>query len=112
MTEAELHVAILDSLKNPVLFADTDHIVRYMNNAAIAHYDDGEALIGRSLMDCHNEESQAQMIEIMAAMRQGEEERRITDNDKYRIYMRAVRNGQGELLGYYERYEPPVQGSK
>ncbi len=31
----------------------------------------------------------------------------ITDDEKHRIYMRAVRNEQGELLGYYERYEPP-----
>ena len=109
MTEPQLHAAILDSMKNPVLFADTEHNIRYMNKAAIAHYDDGEALIGRSLFACHNEESQAQMIEILAAMREGEVERLITDNEKYRIYMRAVRDPGGTLIGYYERYEPPVK---
>ena len=112
MTDHELLAAILDSMKNPVLFADTEHIIRYMNKAAIDHYDDSEALIGRSLFACHNEQSQAQMIEILAAMREGEVERLITDNEKYRIYMRAVRDAQGMLIGYYERYEPPVKAAE
>ena len=109
MTDSELHAAILDSLKNPVLFADTEHIIRYMNKAAIAHYDDGEALIGRSLLACHNDQSQKMIHEILAAMCQGEEERLITDDEKHRIYMRAVRDAQGTHIGYYERYEPPVK---
>ena len=99
--------AFLDSLNDPFLFADTDHITRYMNRAAIAHYEQGEALIGRSLLDCHNAESRRQIIEIVRAMRDGLEERLITDNEKHRIYMRAVRDAEGQLLGYYERYEPP-----
>ena len=49
------------------------------------------------------------MIEILAAMQAGEEERLITDNEKHRIYMRAVRGADGQVLGYYERYEPPAK---
>jgi len=109
MIDATFMAAILDSLKVPVLFADTEHITRYMNKAAIAHYDEGESLLGRSLLDCHNEQSQQQMIEILAAMQAGEEERLITDDEKHRIYMRAVRGADGQVLGYYERYEPPVK---
>lgn len=108
MTEHELHAAILNSLKNPVLFADTEHVIRYMNKAAITHYDDGEALIGRSLLVCHNEQSQKVIHEVFAAMQNGEDERLITDDEKHRIYMRAVRDAQGNLIGYYERYEPPA----
>ena len=106
--DATLMAAILDSLKDPLLFADTEHTIRYMNRAAIAYYSEGESLIGRSLLDCHNEQSQ-QIIEILAAMQAGEEERLITDNDKHRIYMRAVRGADGQVLGYYERYEPPAK---
>jgi len=97
----------LDSLKDPVLFADTDHVTRYMNKAAIAYYDEGASLIGRSLMDCHNEQSQEMMIEILAAMHEGEDERIITDDEKHRIFMRVVRDAEGRVLGYYERYAPP-----
>jgi len=107
MIDSATMAALLDSLKDPLLLADTDHVVRYMNKAAIAYYTEGEALLGTSLLDCHNERSQQTMVEILAEMQQGLEERLITDNEKHRIYMRAVRDPQGQVLGYYERYEPP-----
>lgn len=107
MPELELLRALMDSLKDPFLFADRDHVIRYMNAAARSHYEQGEALLGTSVLDCHNEESQRLMLEIFAEMEQGLTERLITDNEKYRIYMRAVRSADGTLLGYYERYEPP-----
>jgi len=108
MIDAELMAAILDSLKEPILVADTDHVTRYMNKAAVDYYEEGDCLLGRSLLECHNEQSQATMIEILAAMQaRGLEERLITDNEKYRIFMRAVRDPGGRVLGYYERYEPP-----
>jgi PAS domain-containing protein len=109
MVDAALLRAILDSLKDPVLFADTEHQTRFMNQAALQHYDEGEELMGRSLLDCHNERSQQMIIEILEAMHAGEDERLITDTSEHRIYMRAVRDPDGRLLGYYERYEPPRQ---
>jgi DUF438 domain-containing protein len=78
-----------------------------MNTAAMNHYEEDRSLIGRSLLDCHSERSQHMMIDILAEMHEGLEERIITDSEKWRIYMRAVRDSQGQLLGYYERYEPP-----
>ena len=107
MIDAEWMAAILDSLKDPLLVADTEHVVRYMNKAAIAHYSEGASVLGTSLLDCHNAQSQAMMIEILAAMHQGETERLITDNEEHRIFMRVVRDPEGRVLGYYERYEPP-----
>ena len=108
MIDATWMAAILDSLKDPVLVADTEHVTRYMNKAAIVHYEEGETLIGRSLLDCHNEQSQQMMIEILAAMQnEGITEQLITDNEKHRIFMRVVRDADGQVLGYYERYEPP-----
>lgn len=107
MVDASFLAAILDSLKDPVLVADTEHVTRYMNKAAVAHYEEGESLIGRSLLDCHNEQSQRMMIEILAEMHHGLDERLITDDEENRIYMRVVRDPDGRVLGYYERYEPP-----
>jgi DUF438 domain-containing protein len=108
MIDASTMAAILDSLKDPVMFVDTDHMIRYMNKAAIAHFEDGESLLGTSLLDCHNQRSCEIIKQTLAAMRRGEEERLITDNAKHRIYMRAVRNAAGEVMGYYERYAPPA----
>jgi DUF438 domain-containing protein len=106
MNDASLTAAILDSLKSPLLFADTMHVVRYMNEAAVAHYRGGDKLLGTSLLDCHNAESQAMIVEILAAMDEGEEERLTSESDEHRVYMRAVRSPDGKLLGYYEWYEP------
>ena len=108
VTSEELRSNILDSLKDPVLVADTDHVIVYMNAAAREHYSEGETLLGRSLMDCHNERSRETMREVLAALQAGEDERLITDNEKHRIFMRAVRNEHGVVVGYYERYEPPA----
>lgn len=99
--------AVLDSMKDPVLVADTEHRILYLNEAATRHYSEGADLLGRSLLACHNPQSQQMMFEVLDALRRGEDERLITDNEKHRIYMRAVRGAGGALLGYYERYEPP-----
>jgi len=108
MIDASTMAAILESLKDPVMFVDTDHTIRYMNKAAVAHYDEGGVLLGTSLLDCHNERSCEVIEDTLAAMRKGEDERLISDNEKHRIYMRAVRDASGEVIGYYERYAPPA----
>jgi PAS domain-containing protein len=106
MTESIRLRAILDSLDDPILFADTDHVVRYMNRAGIAHYEGGRSLLGSSLLECHNENSQKVIREVLVALQAGEDERHIFDTEEHRVYMRAVRSSGGQLLGYYERYEP------
>ena len=110
MIDVETYGYLLDSMKDPVVFADTEHIIRYMNKAAVANYGRkwGYELIGKSLLDCHSARSIETIIEIFEAMRNGEEERIISDNAKHRVYMRAVRNHDGTLIGYTERYEPPL----
>ncbi len=103
--DAPFIAAILDSLKDPVLVADANHIVCYMNRAALAHYRGGANLLGSSLLDCHNPNSQRKMHEIMAALRQGQEEQLYEDSEKRRVYMRAVRDAGDNVIGYYERFE-------
>ena len=106
MIDETLLAAILDSLPTPILFADTQHVTRYMNKEAVAHYTGGASLIGLSLLDCHNEASQQMMKEILGAMYEGLQEQLISDDEERRVYMRAVRDAKGQVLGYYERYEP------
>ena len=107
MIDTPLMAAILNSLKDPLAFVDTQHIIRYMNPAAIQHYEEGVNLLNTSVFDCHNEQSNEVIRTVFDAFQSGDEERLITDDEKHRIYMRAVRDAQGHLLGYYERYEPP-----
>ncbi len=111
MIDLKTIAAIADSLTTPITFVDVDHIIRYMNAAAVAQYAKrgGEALIGTSVMDCHNEQSQATIRKILGEMQSGLDERLISDTPQRRIYMRAVRDFDGSLLGYYERFEYPME---
>ena len=110
MIEPALMSALLDNLKVPLVFVDADHVIRYMNKAGVAQYADrgGADLAGRSLLACHNEVSSRRIVEIVDEMRGGLDERQTADDDRHRAYMCAVRDEAGNLLGYYERYEPPA----
>lgn len=112
MLNIDLMFSLLDSLKEPFLFVDTEHIIRYMNSAALQHYEKGAALLGTNVLDCHNQDSNKIILEVHAAMQDGLEERLISEDEKQRIYMRAVRDKAGKLLGYYERYEPLEKNDK
>jgi len=110
MVEEKLLALILDSLKEPVLFADTTHMTRYMNRAAMGFYKGGADLVGRSLMDCHKENSQRKLREVLADLQSSDEEEKLFFADeKERVFMRAVRDREGRLIGYYERYERAPQ---
>lgn len=100
---------LLNNLKDPYVFVDTEHIIRYMNSTAVSRYKNGDSLVGKSIFSCHNSVSRDIMLEIFEMMKSGLNEKIITDNEKNRIYMRAVRDGNGNLIGYYERFEPPVK---
>ena len=106
----DLPALILDNWNKPVVFADTDHVIRYMNNPARAHYSKWGDMIGQNLFACHNENSQAVIRRCFEQLRAGAEEVLFTDSVKHRVYLRAVRDGAGTLVGYCERYEPPVGG--
>jgi PAS domain-containing protein len=101
---------LLDSLKDPFVFCDTDHVIRYWNARGAAAYAKRGADIGYSILDCHNETSCAQIIEIAERFSADPalDEVLITDSKRHRVWMRAVRDTDGTLLGYYERFEPPA----
>ncbi len=56
-----------EKLDGNVIVCDSEGIIIYMNETAIRNYekDGGAALIGKDLMDCHNETSRKKIIEIM-----------------------------------------------
>ena len=101
----ELFEEIVEALGEPLMFVDTEHMIRYMNAAALAHYRQGAALLGTSLLDCHNEKSQALLREIYARLEAGETEVLYGEKPEVRLYMRAVRDPQGQMIGYIERRE-------
>jgi DUF438 domain-containing protein len=112
MEQLELLNLIFDSWNDSVVFVDTDHIIQYLNAPARIHYAKWGDVLGKSIFDCHNADSCRMIRDCFARLQNDEEEILFADNPKHRVYMRGVRDTKGKLIGYYERYEPPVvQGS-
>lgn len=101
---------LLDSIRNPIVFCDMDDRMVYMNHAADSHYAKwgGRKILGQSVMDCHKPESRKTIAEIKERFRKDPDliELLYSEKTENRIWMRAVREN-GELIGYYERYERP-----
>ena len=104
----ELLALILDSLNDAIVFVDTNHVIRYLNAAGKKQQAKWGNIIGKSLFDCHNANSCQIIRDCFARLQNGEEEVLFAENQKRRVYVRSVRDKEGNLIGYYERYEPSV----
>ncbi|MBN2400778.1 MAG: PAS domain-containing protein [Spirochaetes bacterium] len=108
MKKEKLLSLILDSWNKAVVFVDTDHVIQYMNLPAKKQYAKWGDVIGKSIFDCHNENSRTIISNAFSQLKEGSDEVLFTDNEKHRVYMRAVRDENSNLIGYYERYETPL----
>ena len=113
MTEDQIKTYILDSIPYPIVFVDTDHIIRYMNNTAkhfyytIRGYRD---LVGKSLFDCHGEVSEDKIRAVVDKFKNHANEIFLNVSvSNHRLYINPVRNEAGQLVGYFERFEMNVQ---
>jgi DUF438 domain-containing protein len=111
MERTAIFNAILDSLVEEIVFVDTEHIIRYMNPAGKKHYASRGGAVGKNLFACHNEQSVTRIKDLFGQLQAGAEEVLYIDDKKQRVYMRAVRDQSGKLVGYYERYAPPREFS-
>jgi DUF438 domain-containing protein len=110
--DLKAYEAILDSIDSPIVFVDNDHIIRYLNKAAIVRYEKRgfSDLTGKSLFDCHNPASREDIERIHGRLLAGETAIFLKVNkDQERITVVGVRNAAGQLLGYYERFEKGVE---
>ena len=108
MNRIDVLTNLLDSWNKPVVFVDTSHIIVWMNAPARKHYAKWGDVIGKSMFDCHKDKTSQIIKDIFEKLQNGEEEVLFANNEKHRVYMRSVRDKDGKLLGYCERYEPPL----
>jgi DUF438 domain-containing protein len=99
---------ICDSLKDEVVFVDTNHIIQYVNAPAVKKYAKWGNILGKSIFACHNPDSGKMIRAIYERLQNGENDILFVDSEKHRVYMRAVHDRSGVLIGYYERFELPV----
>lgn len=103
--------SIIEQDRNPVVICDLQHIIVYMNPAAVANYAKrgGASLLGQSLLDCHNENSNRLIKEVVAWFEASTENNMIytykSEEKNKDEYMVALRDEEGKLIGYYEKHE-------
>ena len=101
--------SLIDQDGNPIVICDTEHVIRYMNPAAIAYYASygGDALVGKSLMACHKPASREAIERILAWFRVDKGNNCVhtmyLPKEKLDVYVIALRDDNGELIGYYEQ---------
>ena len=99
--------SVLEQDTAPVVICDLEHTVVYMNPASIARYHTD--LTGKSLKACHNADSNAKIDRVVAWFAESKDNNIVytsrNDKENKDVYMVALRNDNGTLIGYYEKHE-------
>lgn len=103
--------SVIDQDRCAVVICNLSHDIIYMNPAAVARYAKrgGAGLVGQSLLGCHNAQSGEQIKKVTDWFLQSPEHNIIytyrNEKENKDVYMVALRDEEGTLIGYYEKHE-------
>lgn len=103
--------SVIEQDRNAVVICNLNHEIIYMNPTAIERYakHGGAELVGKSLLDCHNTQSCKMINRVLGWFGESKENNIVyTYHDKKEnkdVYMVALRDDDGALIGYYEKHE-------
>jgi len=102
----QLFKSLIDQETAPVVICDLDSTIVYMNPASIARYHGN--LTGKNLKDCHNADSNAKIEKVLAWFKASTQNNCVytsrNDKENKDVYMIALRDADGTLIGYYEKH--------
>ena len=102
-----LFKSVIDNDRSAVVICDLNHTIVYMNKSAIERYH--KDLTGSSLLDCHNAKSNEIITRIVDWFRESAKNNMIytfrNEKENKDVYMVALRDDEGTLIGYYEKHE-------
>lgn len=111
MELAKYFRSVIDQDTSPVVICNLEHEIIYINPAAARRHEKrgGAGIVGKSLFFCHNEESREKVKKVVAWFRESKEHNIIyisrKDKENKDLYMVALRDEDGTLIGYYEKHE-------
>lgn len=111
MELSQLFKSVIDQDRCAVVICNLRHEIVYMNSAAISRYGKrgGAELVGKSLLDCHNKKSGEMIEKVIAWFLESREHNVVytfrNEKENKDVYMVALRDEVGELIGYYEKHE-------
>ena len=103
--------SVLEADRTAVVICDLEHRIIYMNPTAIDRYKKwgGAALLGKSLLDCHNERSREIIRKVVEWFKASKDNNLVytfyNEKENKDVYMVALRDDTGELIAYYEKHE-------
>lgn len=102
--------SLIDVDDTTIIICDLHHKIIYMNNYAKEIYKKKNIdLLGSNLLDCHNDESKEKILNVIEWFKKDIHNNFIHTfyNEKQNkdVYMIALRNDNGDLIGYYEKHE-------
>ena len=107
----EIYKSVLEADRAAVVICDLEHTIIYMNPAAIDRYAKwgGKVLMGKSLMNCHTEKSREMIQKVVDWFKASGDNNLVytffNEKENKDVYMVALRNDVGDLIGYYEKHE-------
>ena len=111
MTLTPFIKSVLDQDRAPIVLCDLEHTIIYMNKAAALRYEKrgGYSLVGQSLMGCHSLGSQVLINKVLSWFSESSDNNIIfesrNEEENKDVYMVALRDDDGKLIGYYEKHE-------
>ncbi len=107
MNVNSLFKSVIDQDTAPVVICDLEHTVVYMNPASISRYHTD--ITGKSLKACHNADSNTKIDRVVAWFKESRDNNIVytsrNDKENKDVYMVALRDDTGTLIGYYEKHE-------
>lgn len=99
--------SIIDQDTAPVVVCDLEHTVVYMNPSSVARYH--ADITGKSIKGCHNAESNKKIDDVVGWFAESVDNNIVytsrNDKENKDVYMVALRDDTGTLIGYYEKHE-------
>lgn len=103
----KLFKSVLDQDTAPIVVCDLEHTIVYMNPSAKERYH--KDLTSRNLKECHNKKSNEMIDRVVAWFGESKDHNIIftyhSETENKDVYMVALRDDDGALIGYYEKHE-------
>jgi hypothetical protein len=107
MINLETTLLLLNCIDEEIVLVGTNHKIVYMNRKALDNYKErgGKSLIGKSIFDCHDENSKKTILKAYERLKNSEDKVELENTTSVRTFVRSVRDHNGNLIGYFERFE-------
>ena len=103
----KLFKSVIDADIAPIVICSIDSVVVYMNPAAVKRYH--RDITGLSIKACHNSDSNDKIDRVLEWFKKSTDNNIVytsrNDKENKDVYMVALRDGTGTLIGYYEKHE-------